>query len=194
MAGSIIVTGQDMGTRNYAVTQIEAWLHNGKFRFAVLGTKMMENMIHDVKIAQSQCAKFVHEYKQLPASDYYAAERYQSRPGRTAGGSTVESISMMLGVMMMIHPNKPIEFYTAATWKNAFNRTNADLKSMYEDLKDYKGDGIVIHQLDSMLIAIYHAAKLLKVVPFGFIRSYKDEAKLFDVLKRAPVLEFSKAA
>lgn len=184
---SIIVTGQDMGTKNYAVTQIEAWVRDGKMKFRVIGTKMMECLIHDVKVAQNECALFVKEYKALPPADFIAAERYQSRPGGSTG-STVEAISMMLGVMMMIHPDTPIEYYTAATWKNAFNRTAADLKSMYEDLKDYKDFGIVIHQIDSFLIALYHAAKVLGVPPYDYIKSFRDEERLFKVLCDAPSL------
>lgn len=184
---SIIVTGQDMGTKNYAVTQIEAWVRDGKMKFRIIGTKMMVNLIHDVKVAQNECAMFVQEYKALPEADYIAAERYQSRPGGSTG-STVEAISMMLGAMMLIHPDTPIEYYTAATWKNAFNRTAADLKSMYEDLKDYKAFGIVIHQIDSFLIALYHAAKILGVKPYDFIESFRDEVRIFRVLCDAPTL------
>lgn len=184
---SVIVTGQDMGTKNYAVTQVEAWIKDGRFRFRVLGSKMMTHLIHDVKVAQNECALFVEEYRALPEADYIAAERYQSRPGGSTG-STVEAISMMLGAMMLIHPDTPIEYYTAATWKNAFNGTQADLKSMYEDLKEYKAFGIVIHQLDSFFIALYHAAKMLGVKPFDFIQSFKDEERLFKVLCDAPTL------
>jgi hypothetical protein len=185
---SIFVTGQDMGTANYAVTQIEAWVRDGKLKFRVVGTKMMVNLIHDVKVAQNECALFVNEYKALPEADYIAAERYQSRPGGSTG-STVEAISMMLGAMLIMHADTPIDFYTAATWKNAFNRTQADLKSMYEDLATkHKGQGIVIHQIDSFLIALYHAAKVLGVTPFDFIQSFRDEERLFKVLMDAPTL------
>ncbi len=185
---SIYVTGQDMGTANYAVTQIEAWLRDGKLRFRIVGTKMMMNMIHDVKVAQNECALFVEEYSALPVADYIAAERYQSRPGGSTG-STVEAISMMLGVMCMVCPDTPIEFYTAATWKNAFNRTAADLKEMYADLAAKKyGSSFVIHQLDSFLIALYHAAKILGVKPYDFIQSMKDEERLFLVLNDADSL------
>jgi hypothetical protein len=188
----IRVMGEDMGTKNYAVTQIEAWVKeeagNRRMCFKIIGTKMMEHMIHDVKIAQLECGAFVEEYKQLPPVDYIAAERFQARPGRGAG-TTVEAISMMLGVMMILRPDVPTEFLTAATWKNEFNRTPADLKEMYEDLKvKYKGQGIVIHQLDSFLIALYHAAKLLRVKPYDFIHSHTDESRLFNVLAKAPSL------
>lgn len=184
----IIVTGQDMGTKNYAVTQIEAWRKGDGMGFRVIGSKMMSHLIHDVKNAQRECAAFVTEYSALPKADYIAAERYQSRPGGSTG-STVEAISMMLGAMLMIDPDTPTEFYTAATWKNAFNRTPADLKEMYEDLKvKYKGAGIVIHQLDSFFIALYHAAKLLRVPTYDFIHSHTDETRLFNVLLRAPSL------
>lgn len=187
----IRVMGEDMGTKNYAVTVIEAWLGPDRgMRFKVIGTKMMEHMIHDVKLAQTECRAFVDEYKTLPLEtiDYIAAERFQSRPGRGAG-TTVEAIGMMLGAMLMIHPDIPTEFYTAATWKNEFNRTPADLKEMYEDLKSrYKGQGIVIHQLDSFFIALYHAAKLLRVKPYDFIKTHTDETRLFHVLSDAPSL------
>ncbi|MND79358.1 hypothetical protein D3C80_710950 [compost metagenome] len=185
----IRVTGADMGTVNYAVTQIEAWLVEGEMRFKVIGSKMMEHMIHDVKNAQFESVAFLKEYSALGKADYVAAERYQSRPGRTAGGSTVESISMMMGLMLAAHPKIPTTFYTAATWKNEFNKTAADLKEMYEDLKTkYKGQGVVIHQLDSFFIALYHAAKLLRVPPYQFIKSHTDEQRLFNVLSKAPTL------
>jgi len=187
----IRVMGEDMGTKNYATTVIEAWIgKHGGMCFKVIGTKMMGHMIHDVKLAQTECAAFVKEYRKLPLRtiDYIAAERFQSRPGRGAG-TTVEAIGMMLGAQLLIHPNIPTEFYTAATWKNEFNRTAADLKEMYEDLKvRYKGQGIVIHQLDSFLIALYHAAKLLRVKPYDFIQSHTDETRLFRVLSDAPSL------
>lgn len=184
----IRVMGEDMGTVNYAVTQIEAWLVDGQMRFKVLGSKMMQKMIHDVKNAQPECAEFVKEYSALPKVDYIAAERFQARPGRGAG-TTVEAISMMLGAMMLIHPGIPTTFYTAATWKNEFNKTPADLKEMYEDLKvKYKDEGVVIHQLDSFFIALFHAAKLLRVKPYQFIKSHTDETRLFKVLRDAPSL------
>lgn len=186
---SIIVEGQDMGTANYAVTHIEAWLKDGRFRFRIIGTKMMQNMIHDVTAAQNESALYLAEYRQLPKADHIAAERYQSRPGSTAGGSTCEAISMMLGLMILVHPDTPIQFYTAATWKNAFNRTIADLKEMYADLAAKKyGDTIVIHQLDSLLIALYHAAKILGVTPFDFIEALSDEERIFLILQDAPSL------
>lgn len=183
----IIVQGEDMGTKNYAVTQILAWRREDRMCFRVLGSKMMHRMIHDVKLAQTECADYVTEYKALPKADYRAAERFQARPGRGAG-TTVEAISMMLGASLIIS-DTPTEFYTAATWKNEFNRTAADLKEMYDDLKlKYKGQGIVIHQLDSFLIALYHAARILRVKPYDYIKSHKDEDRLFRVLMDAPEL------
>lgn len=180
----MIVMGCDMGTKNFGVTIIEASLVQSKFKFKVIGTKLMTNMIHDVKIAQEQCIPFLQEFESLPTVDYIAAERYQPRPGR-GGNTTTESISMMLGAMVATMP-VPVTLYTAATWKNAFNRTAADLKEMYEDIKGQKE--FVIHQLDSFLIALYHAAKLLGVPPYDFITSYKDEAKLVGILQKSKIL------
>src|SRR5690606_31800418 len=175
----------DMGTKNFCVTLIKAAGVDGKFRFKIIGTKMMVCMIHDVKVAQKEVGPFLTEFAKLPNVDHIAAERYQPRPGR-GGNTTVESISMMLGCLLVARQQTPIEFYTAATWKNAFNRTAASLPDMYEDTKKEKG--FVIHQLDSFLIAVYHAAKILKVQPFDFISSYKDESRLVEMLKNAKKL------
>lgn len=180
----MLFMGCDMGTKNFAVTIIKAKVVDGKFRFKVIGTKTMTSMIHDVKIAQQECKPFLAEFDNLPEVDLIAAERYQPRPGR-GGNTTTESIAMMLGAMVATLP-VPVTLYTAATWKNAFNRTAADLKEMYEDIK--KQDAFVIHQLDSFLIALYHAAKHYGVQPYDFISSYKDEARLTEMLMNAQKL------
>lgn len=197
----IRVRGCDMGTKNYAITDIEAYVKDGRFGFRILGTKMMTHMIHDIKVAQKEQKLFIAEYRQLPEVDHIAAERFQSRPGRGAG-TTVEGIAMMLGAMMNELPDTPIQFYTAAVWKNEFNRTAADLKEMYADLdhrhkmareeakknKTKYVEDVVIHQVDSFLISLYHAAKVLGVKPYSFISSFKDEAKLMETLRKAPTL------
>ncbi len=180
----MLFMGCDMGTKNFAVTIIKAKIVDERFCFKIIGTKLMENMIHDIKKAQVECESFLEEFQGLPAVDYIAAERYQPRPGR-GGNTTTESISMMLGAMVATMP-VPVTLYTAATWKNVFNGTPADLKEMYEDIK--KDKSFVIHQLDSFLIAVYHAAKHYNVKPFEFIKSYKDEAKLASMLAKAPIL------
>lgn len=180
----MLVLGCDMGTKNFGVTLIKTAYTDGKFKFKIVGTKLMTNMIHDVKIAQTECVEFLKEFETIQKPEYVAAERYQPRPGR-GGNTTTESISMMLGAMVATL-DMPVTLYTAATWKNAFNRTAADLKEMYEDIK--KQDSFVIHQLDSFLIALYHAAKLYGIPPYDFITSYKDEEKLIQMLCNAEKL------
>lgn len=187
---AIRVMGCDMGTKNFGVTVIKAAIVDGVFKFKIEGTAMMGQMIKDITNIQREAEAFKKEFARLPEVNYLAAERYQTRPGgrgkRAGGGSTVESISMMLGIMLCERAHTPITYYTAATWKNAFNRTAADLKEMYEDTKNVKE--FAIHQLDSTLIAIYHACKILGVPPYPFITSYKHEKLLVDRLLAAPNL------
>jgi hypothetical protein len=186
----ITVMGCDMGTRNFGVTVTKAAIVDGVFKFKIVGTCMMHAMIRDVKQAQKEAELFKAEFARLPKVDYIAAERFQMRPGgrgnRAGAGSTVESISMMLGVMLCERADTPIQFYTAATWKNAFNRTAADLKEMYEDTKNIKD--FAIHQIDSTLISIYHACKILGCPPYPFIKSYKHEKEIVKRLLAAPNL------
>lgn len=187
---TITVMGCDMGTANFGVTVIKAGIVDGVFKFKIEGTAMMGRMIKDITNIQKEAEAFKTEFARLPKVDYLAAERFQTRPGgrgsRAGAGSTVESISMMLGILLCERADTPIVFYTAATWKNAFNRTPADLKEMYEDTKKIKA--FAIHQLDSTLIAIYHACKILGVPPYPFITSYKHEKLLVERLLAAPNL------
>lgn len=187
----ITVMGCDMGTRNFGVTVVAADVVNDVFKFRIVGTRMMEAMVRDVTKAQAEVELFCAEFAKLPQVDYIAAERYQTRPGgrggRAGGGSTVEGISIMLGAILRERKKTDVTLYTAATWKNAFNRTAGNLNEMYEDTKKEKG--FVIHQLDSTLIAIYHACKVLGVPPFPFMKSYKDEKAIIDRLKAAPQLK-----
>lgn len=186
----ISVMGCDMGTKNFGVTVINADIVNGTFKFKIVGTCMMGDMLRDITNVQKEATKFRAEFAKLPSVDYLAAERFQMRPGgrgsRAGAGSTVESISMMLGMILCDREETPITYYTAATWKNAFNRTAADLKEMYEDTKHVKS--FAIHQIDSTLIAIYHACKVLGCAPFPFIKSYKNEKDIVDRLLSAPNL------
>lgn len=186
----ITVMGCDMGTKNFGVTVIKAAIVDGVFKFKIVGTCMMNAMIRDITKIQAESNAFRAEFAKLPKVDYLAAERFQMRPGgrgsRAGAGSTVESISMMLGIILCDREETPITYYTAATWKNAFNRTAADLKEMYEDTKHEKS--FAIHQIDSTLIAIYHACKILGCPPFPFITSYKHEKLFIERLLAAPNL------
>lgn len=186
----IRIMGCDMGTKNFGVTVIDADIVKGLFKFKIIGTCMLGSMIKDITNVQKEAATFRAEFAKLPQVDYLAAERFQMRPGgrggRAGAGSTVESISMMLGIVLCDREETPITYYTAATWKNAFNRTSADLKEMYEDTKHIKS--FAIHQIDSTLIAIYHACKIFGCKPFPFITSYKHEKAIVDRLLAAPNL------
>lgn len=172
---TMLAAGIDMGTRNLAITQINAQKSNERVKMRVSDTCMADRsgLVHDMKCVDAAAFATL-----LPDVDLVFAERYQPRPGR-GGHTTAECVNVMLGIICHHYALRgvPVVLYTAATWKNAFNATNASLNCLYEDLQ-----GVAIHQVDSMLIAMYGLCKHFGVKPFYMIRSHTDEQKIIRAL------------
>ena len=88
---------------------------------------------------------------------------------------------MMLGVLAVMYDSLTV--YTAATWKNAFNR-KFDLKDLYEVQKisnqpTKKSERRTIHELDCTLMGVFHACKQLGYDPFHQLEGEDKLLKFF---------------
>lgn len=89
---------------------------------------------------------------------HVAMERYMNR-GRF--GDTIESVSMMIGIICAMAQQRNITFYlvSAGVWKNAIARQGGDLESLYEHGKiKYR---LTPHEIDAIIIGLWHANKEL---------------------------------
>ena len=99
----------DPGTVNMGVSCVE--LRNG--RLHVLCSAVLNYPIHDIPLLSQQRLDFINEVQAWITCfkpKGIVAERFQSRGLR---GSTVECVSMMLGMLSML--NLPFYFITAST-------------------------------------------------------------------------------
>lgn len=187
------ILAMDPGTANFAVSIMRVRYEKGKFQFKCEGTTMLDNqrLLKDMKTMRASLYQFEEYVQPLFDQEYdaFVAERFQARGGK---GPTIESVNCMLGRMAGMSAHIPTaDFFTAGVWKNEFNR-NADLKEMYEDHKELRRDKtkthVTIHQIDSMLLGLYQACKLLGIKPFSFIKTRQQEAKLLEILDSAPTI------
>lgn len=134
----------DPGSVNMGISLVQ--MYKGKPR--VLANATMTSPIHDILLFQKQKDAFLKEVRAWKRYSPKAiiAERFQSRGLR---GSTVECVSMMLGILGML--NLPVKFITASTWKNKYQRRyGCHLKrDIYKNIKTTP------HQLDASLIGCY---------------------------------------
>jgi hypothetical protein len=82
----------------------------------------------------------------------------------SAGGTTIESVNMMIGIMLMelwkLVPEAPILLMPAAQWKNALNRVTP-IEAVYE-----KSTNCTPHQVDAFMIGMYAADYFSRQPPF----------------------------
>lgn len=157
----IIILSCDPGTKNFAVSITAARIVKGHIKFRILGTCVLDSTVTELKDNISMALKgFVAEILTILENenvfpDVLYMERFQSRGN---GGTTIEAINFMLGVLVYHFSSScDIRLITAATWKNRVNK-KTDLKQVY---KDYKLNSVyskkTAHELDAALIGIYAA-------------------------------------
>ena len=119
----------------------------------VLCSAVLENPVSDITNLSNQRILFVSEVQawiKRFKPQAIIAERFQSRGLR---GTTIECVSMMLGMLSMM--NLPFTFITASTWKNQYQRRFAvDLREVYKEI------AVVPHILDSALIGCFGLERL----------------------------------
>lgn len=152
----------DPGVNNFGIAVSEYCPKRNKF--SIVGTNLLQNTIREPKVhLQLQKQFFQEELKGLIRDygpfDLCIAERYQSR---SMGGNAIESINIMLGIILCtLTPDTRI--ITAATWKNAANRS-FNLDDQYERIKKQRTP----HELDALLIGIYRLSQVYGLKEFSF--------------------------
>lgn len=185
-----IIVAMDPGTKNFAVSKIAAKEVDGKVRFKLLGSSMLspKMILSDMKSVQEGVRAFYDHVAPLmeDATDL-VIERFQARGNK---GPTIECISSMIGALAY-GLELPVTAYTAATWKNAYNRVG-DLKETYEDHKELRRDKTVnhiqIHQLDATLMAMYHAYKHYNATPYSQFSGIQNERKMIRTIDQMSAL------
>lgn len=185
-----IIVAMDPGTKNFAVSKIAAKEVGGKVRFKLIGSAMLDPkvILSDMKTVQGGVRTFYnHVAPMMEDATDLVIERFQARGNK---GPTIECISSMIGALAF-GLDLPVTAYTAATWKNAYNRVG-DLKESYEDHKELRrdktADHIQIHQLDATLMAMYHAYKHYNVTPYGQFSGIQNERKMIHTIDQMPTL------
>jgi hypothetical protein len=175
---ALTVLSMDPGTTNFAASVLRVAPSGDVLKTKVIGSRLISNTIkvpgdlqREARAFRSEVFSLEHMYGPF---DLVVAERFQSRGLK---GTTIESINMMLGVLAVMYDSLTV--YTAATWKNAFNR-KFDLKDLYEVQKISnkpikKSERRTIHELDCTLMGVFHACKQLGYDPF---HQFEGEDKL----------------
>lgn len=90
-------------------------------------------------------------------------ERFQARG---LMGTTVEEVSIMIGVLLQHFDHLDVRLVIASTWKTQWNRNFKEYS-----MKDlYKICPATSHQVDAVLIGLYHFEK-----EYGYVPSYDPE-------------------
>ena len=158
----MFVLSLDPGSRNFAycVTSID----ENKFRFLEIG--QISNTIVNLTALTRKSKKIVDESVDVMTPKYiksmsgllteYAIqeiviERFQARGLK---GSTIEAVSIMVGILMCIAHNRglKIRLITAAQWKNQVNRI-VTLNNSYGESHKL---GFTPHETDASYMGIYH--------------------------------------
>lgn len=166
-----IFLGLDPGTKNFAYGVVQV---RGE-RYRILQHGMLQNPMYELKGLDvgRRIARFKNEImgiRRRHQIEFATAERFMTRGH---GGTTIEAVSLMLGVVATIFRTN-IYFVTAAGWKNAWNK-HYDLKRFYSEMKPYR---VQTHQVDAVSLALYGATTVLQKPHFAMlsnIRKLKTE-------------------
>lgn len=180
------ILSMDPGKTNYAIAVTTMGFNKkGKFVYKCEGTRMLDDSI---KFDMTNLRESIRSYGSFldglldQPFDILYAERYQARGGK---GNTIEIINNCIGYLICNSDHiEHVNFITAATWKNAYNRVG-DLNECYADLKEIRkaekvrGERFLeIHEYDAALIGVYAGCKILGITPFEFLKSTEHEHKL----------------
>lgn len=175
----MLILCEDPGTKNFARTFLSSEIRKDRLRFSVINTILIKGAVNDLKgeinIKISDYAKELTKHVKANGSpDFYAAERFMTRGIK---GATIEMVSMMLGINVIVLNKIPTRFWPAVSWKSQVKRY-FDLDELYAILKQYD---VPPHILDSALIGVYTAFSTSGIKPFSTF-SWKQMAKLLEEL------------
>lgn len=180
----MLIFSTDPGTKHFAAAFTEI-SDSGKVR--VVATGMIHNTIQDLtKDVCKQQDLFRSEIRQLfrkyGKPDACCFERFQSRGN---GGTLIECVNIMLGMLIADTNKFNPRIITAATWKNRINMhlksIGYSLDSMYSDNKLHSKKSIKqIHELDAALIGMYRLYDVMNYSHFaGFEEQVQDYVSRF---------------
>lgn len=164
----------DPGKVNFALSVIDM----ADRRLDILGTRMLGSPVRTLKVdTREQVSLFLAELDELWETygpfDGCCFERFQTRG---LCGDTIESISLMLGVLSMwcLEKEVPIRLITASQWKNQLNRV-VNLKELYKEHKLTSKKSLkAIHEFDALLIGLYMVGLLEDANTFANIDKVID--------------------
>jgi hypothetical protein len=146
----LTILALDPGSANFGWSVVQV---TGPAKFRVIATGMVQNTVRELKTdVMGQVNPFVKElqgYMDEFGVNAVAIERYMTRG---IGGTTIESVNFMIGVVMSLcyqRPRKRFLAIPASQWKNEFNR-HSSLEQLYKDAPT-----CTPHQLDSVGIGVY---------------------------------------
>jgi hypothetical protein len=185
----MLIFSGDPGTKNFAASF--TLVENNKVR--LLATGMLQNTLGDLTgNVEEACLKFVAEidalYCKYGTPDITCFERFQSRGN---GGTLIECVNMMLGILTYRNVGLNPKVITAATWKN---RLNAELAMIGQSLNDLYTDNNLaskhsnktMHELDASFIGLYRMYDWYGIPAFSgfaggalrYVGSFMDSPKL----------------
>lgn len=170
------ILGIDPGTNNFAYSVHEITsVKNGVVTTKPLQRGLIFNTVRDLRsrAPRNELPDFIANVmtiiEKYPIS-MWIAERYMIRPG--AGGSTIESINIMLGALAQVLHPLPFRLIPASEWKNAVQRSgHHTLVDLYQVLgaedsvKVTRPDQITVHEIDACHIAEYGASIATNCAP-----------------------------
>lgn len=149
-----MILGGDPGTANFGISVIrisKSLLRTSPASFEILRYGLLHKTVRTIKEDLSRQTRS-YLYCMRAIRDKYGAnamimERFQSR---RMGGTTIESINLMLGLSLASFEDCPAKLLTASQWKNAAARAEFWFDELYASLKP-----ITPHSIDAICIAIY---------------------------------------
>lgn len=159
----------DPGERNYGYSVVKIEVAKGKLLLRVIDSGYVENTIinlthngnkkigkhiHDsVEVELPRFGKAIDGLLNKHKPERVGVERYQAR----MKGKTVETVSMMNGMLLDRVTKKKIRWYlyVAATWKNWVARVGGDKQFLESLYKVGEVRSLQHHTVDTVLMAVY---------------------------------------
>ena len=187
----------DPGTKNFAMSVIEGTVTESGLKIKIIGTCMLNETLQDLTKNVAPVLRDFNKRMRFIKKEHKPKlacfERFQSRGLK---GKTIEAIGYMLGVIGITFRRANPRFILASTWKNRINKIDG---VVLNDI--YKGWGLTSkaksytgkrdHELDAVLIGIYHLHQHLGMEDFEIFKNIPLE-NFKEHFLNAPTLELPK--
>lgn len=144
------VLALDPGSSNTGIAVVAV---NASGKVKVMANAVLEKPVSDLTRFGPSRTEFLAELKRwvdLYKPDGFVAERFMTR-GIQSMGTTIEMVSVMIGLLAGTYPDIPMLTIPAAQWKNAWHQRHKG--STLEET--YKASRTTPHQVDACFIGIY---------------------------------------